>query len=106
MTQTPTNLDAVPTSEEQLLQILGRELVNALFIAARSAFIHDLDNAAVEKPLNSLMQIINGIRRQLGDACEFQVVDESLFLNKTLIQITASQLDSATYLRRLFERPA
>lgn len=82
---------------------MGRNLVNALFVVLRSAGMHDLNNDALIRPTQSMIDAVGAFLKVFHEEASVQLVDGTFFVNKRLLRLDFSTFQNARYLRRIFE---
>ena len=81
----------------------GRALINGIFVLIRSAGMHDLNNDALVRPTNSLIEAVNGFMEAFHEEASVQLLDGAFFVNRRLIKLDFSTFQNARSLRRIFE---
>lgn len=88
---------------QKKLQEYGRSMVNQLFMLLRTVKVHDMANAAFEKPLNNLAQTINTILAMEGKTTIY-AVEDSIYVNDVKIKPDATSYQNLQWLAREFTR--
>lgn len=83
--------------------VMGRNLVNALFVLLRSAGMHDLNNDALIRPTQAMIDAVGAFVVAYHEEASIQLVDGTFFVNKRLLRLDFSTFQNARYLRRIFE---
>ena len=83
--------------------VMGRNLVNALFVLLRSAGMHDLNNDALIRPTQGMVDAVGAFLKAFHEEASIQLVDGTFFVNKRLLRLDFSTFQNARYLRRIFE---
>jgi len=83
--------------------VVGRNLVNSLFVVLRSAGMHDLNNDALIRPTQSMIDAVAAFLRVFHEEASVQLIDGTFFVNKRLLRLDFSTFQNARYLRRIFE---
>lgn len=81
----------------------SRRLVNHLFVLFRSATTHDLDNDALERPLEQMVEVVQAQFDRGSEQLEIALMDGNFFVNGRLLQLDYSTFQNTRYLRRIFE---
>lgn len=84
--------------------LMGRNLVNALFVLLRSAGVcTDLNNDALIRPTQGMIDACLRVMKAFHEEASIQLVDGTFFVNKRLLRLDFSTFQNARYLRRIFE---
>jgi HD-GYP domain-containing protein (c-di-GMP phosphodiesterase class II) len=104
MTQPPApspSIGAEATGDST--QKLGRTLLTTLVRTLKVAWMHSLDNEAVNPIVNELVALVNP-RLQVGEQVQLQCVGEGIFLNRQAIKLKGDAYSAAVSLQQLFKR--
>ena len=82
---------------------IGRNVVNAIFVLLRSAGMHDLNNDALVRPTQGMIDTVATFFKTFHEEASIQLVDGTFFVNKRLLRLDFSTFQNARYLRRIFE---
>tara|TARA_A100001015_G_C15043832_1_gene741892 strand:- start:1091 stop:2590 length:1500 start_codon:yes stop_codon:yes gene_type:complete len=82
---------------------LNRKVVNHLFVLMRSAAMHELDNAALNRPLEQINEVLTQIFSNGISKVEIALLDGNFFINGRLLQLDYSTFQNTRYLRQIFE---
>jgi HD-GYP domain-containing protein (c-di-GMP phosphodiesterase class II) len=82
---------------------LNRKVVNHLFVLLRSAGMHDLENAALDRPLGQMHDVVGQLFERGIEKVEIALLDGNFFINGRLLQLDFSTFQNTRYLRKIFE---
>ncbi len=88
---------------EARLQILGRELVNRLFMLYRTGKVHDLSNQAVTAAIEALGKVLEAIT-EISDTVAIMAIGEGFYLNRVLLKVEFSSFENFRYLSELLRK--
>lgn len=96
-------LQELDGDREGQFNAMGRNLVNGLFVLLRSAGMHDLNNDALIRPTQGMIDAVGAFMKAFHEEASIQLVDGTFFVNKRLLRLDFSTFQNARYLRRIFE---
>ena len=82
---------------------ISRKLVNYLFVLMRSAAMHDLENEALNRPLEQMSDTLAQCFSGGLDKVEIALLDGNFFINGRLLQLDFSTFENTRYLRKISE---
>ncbi|GEM_PF-1263458 len=82
---------------------ISRKLVNYLFVLMRSAAMHDLENEALNRPLEQMSDTLAQCFSGGLDKVEVALLDGNFFINGRLLQLDYSTFQNTGYLRKIYE---
>src|SRR3954466_8625988 len=91
------SVDQLGREHNEKLQALGRTLVSALYMLARSVKMYDPENKVFDKPLLQLQDAVNAII-QRESKVELMGVKQSFYLNGMLVKVDMAALDNVKFL--------
>lgn len=103
-TLTPRSTLAVPLAElsgELFLRRAGRQLANTFYAAVRAVKLYPVENAAVQKAVQDVVQAISEILKKEEDL-ELKVSGETLFLNGARLRLDLDNYASFSQLLAVF----
>ncbi|MGC6416074.1 MAG: HD-GYP domain-containing protein [Bradymonadia bacterium] len=81
----------------------SRKLVNYLFVLLRSAAMHDLENQALERPLEQMEDALKESFDAGATKIEIALLDGNFFINGRLLQLDYSTFQNVRFLRKIYE---
>jgi hypothetical protein len=96
-------LSVVGGDHEKLAQ-LGCDLVNRLFVLTRNTLLFDLNNEALDRPVQAFLDSLAGLNEAGEGRASIGVIDDNLFLNRNLLKPDPSTFKNGLFLGRTFRR--
>ena len=93
MAEGPPDRDQV----DQELNRLGESMINQLFMLIRTLRMHNIENEAFSRPLESLKETINQVINLAGQA-KLVGVGKDIYLNENRIRVRYRNMDCATFI--------
>ena len=81
----------------------SRKLVNYLFVLLRSAAMHDLENQALERPLEQMEDALKESFDAGATKIEIALLDGNFFINGRLLRLDYSTFQNVRFLRKIYE---
>ncbi|MBN2494627.1 MAG: hypothetical protein JXR96_08570 [Deltaproteobacteria bacterium] len=85
------------------LQVMGRNLLNSLFMLVRNVKLYDPDNAIFRNPIDKCVEIFNTIISSEGNI-DIQTAGDAFYLNNMLLRVDLQAVDNVKYLSQEFQR--
>lgn len=90
-------------SPEAKVQILGRELINRVFMLYRTGQIHDLENQAVKNAISNVWKILQAFE-EITDTIEIVSIGDGFFINKERLKVDFASFQNVRYLSEFLEK--
>lgn len=81
------------------LNAMGKSVVNQLFMLIRTIQIHDLDNAALVKPLENLLNTINTVVAMDG-SLGLSILENQVFINEHKLKMDTASYGNVEFLAK------
>ncbi len=78
---------------EIFLQVLGKELLNKVFMVIRTVRVHSLDNEATISAFSALRTVLQHLS-EVQPTSSLVVVEDSFYINRTLIKMEMGQVEN------------
>lgn len=89
--------------EAERLNDLARGLVNSLFVLLRMAGMHDLNNDALLRPMDTLSEVVGALHQVHGEDIVLRLADGNFFVNKRMVRLDYGTFQNVRYLERIFD---
>jgi HD-GYP domain-containing protein (c-di-GMP phosphodiesterase class II) len=88
------------THDQYREQHLSRALINNLFVLLKTAYIHQQNNTALHRPLESIQQTTSALfEHTKSDTITLRPLSNTFFMNDTLIRLDRFSFQNAEFLR-------
>jgi HD-GYP domain-containing protein (c-di-GMP phosphodiesterase class II) len=90
--------------EQERLGRIGCDLVNRLFVLAKTAQLFDLANRSIERPVAQFLEKLHAVGEAGEAKASLGVIGDSLFLNQALLKTDPATYENGRYLERVYRR--
>lgn len=91
-------------AEQEQVGRLGCDLVNRLFILTKNTLLFDLNNDALDRPVEMFLETLNQLNQFKEDKASIGVIDDNLFLNQNILKPDPGTYKNGMFLHQIFKK--